>query len=80
MNQEQKIRNLSKKYGKKLLNTATKLGINTLKTATKKVIRAVAEATGKFLGNKISDKITKPDNNLRIVEEVIISLEKEEEY
>ena len=62
------------------MNTATKLGINTLKTATKKVIRAVAEATGKFLGNKISDKITKPDNNLRIVEEVIISLEKEEEY
>ena len=80
MNQEQKIRNLSKKYGKKLLNTATKLGINTLKTATKKVIRTVAETTGKFLENKISDKIAKPYNNLRIVEEVIISLEKEEEY
>ena len=62
------------------MDTATKPGMNTLKTTFNKVIHRAAEATGKFLGNKISDKITKPDNNLRIVEEVIISLEKEEEY
>ena len=57
-------RNLSNKYGKQLLNNA-------------------AEATSGFIGNKIAEKIMKQklvsDENLRDVEEMIISPEKREE-
>ena len=53
--------------------------MNTLKTTFNKVIHRAAEATGKFLGNKIADKIVKPDQNLRNAEEIIISPAKREE-
>ena len=56
---------------KKLLNTR----LDTLKTASKKVVQA-AEATGEFIRNKLADKIVKPNENLRDVEEIIMPLEK----
>ena len=66
----------ARKYEKQLLDT----GLDSLKTASKKVVHEA----GKFLGNKIAgavtksndDKIEKPDDNLRNVEEIIIPLEK----
>ena len=66
----------ARKYEKQLLDT----GLDSLKTASKKVVHKA----GKFLGNKIAgavtksndDKIEKPDDNLRNVEEIIIPLEK----
>ena len=36
-----------------------------LKSSSKVVIQKTAEATGNFIGNKISDKITKPSNILQ---------------
>ena len=54
-------RNLSNKYGKQLLDAATKTCLDALKTATKNVVHKAAEATGKFTGNKIADKIVKPN-------------------
>ena len=69
-------RNLSNKYGKKLLDTATKKELDALKTAPKKVVQIAAEATGEFLGNKITDKIVKPNHvngeNSRNVEKIFI--------
>ena len=58
-------------------------GLDSLKTASKKVV----DKTGEFLGNKIADaviksiddKIMKPDENLRNVEEINIPLEKRDE-
>ena len=65
------------------MDTATKTGLDALKTATKKVAHKAAEAKGKFIGNKIGDKIVKPkpapDVNSRNDEEIIIPLEKIEE-
>ena len=55
-----------------LLNT----GLDALKTASKKVVQKAAKATGKFIGNKIADKIVKPDKNPRNVEEIVIPPEK----
>ena len=49
--------------------------MNTLKTTFNKVIHRAAEATG----NKIADKIVKPDQNLRNAEEIIIPPAKREE-
>ena len=51
-------KNVSNKYRKQLLDTGP--------DASKKVVYKVAEVTGEFLGNKISEKIVKP------VEEIII--------
>ena len=70
-------RNLSSKYGKQLLDTGTKTGIDVLKSASKKLGHKVAEATGEFIGNKITDKIVKPNplaavNSIN-VEEIIIA-------
>ena len=58
-------------------------GIDPLKTTSKKVV----QKAGEFLGNKITDtvtksndyKIVKPDENPRNVEEIIIPLEKRDE-
>ena len=44
---------MSNKYGKQLLDT----GIYVLKAASGKVAKKEAESIGKFLGNKIADKI-----------------------
>ena len=63
------VRNLCNKYGKQLLDTAAKTGLDALKTTSQKVVHKAAEATGDFIGNKIVDKIVKPDENLRDVEE-----------
>ena len=57
-----------------------KIGLDALKTASKKVVHKVAEAISEFIGNKIADKILKPeavyDENLRNVEKIIIGNEK----
>ena len=53
-------RNLSNKRGRQLLDAATKTGLHTLKTATNKVAHNAAEATGEVIGNKITNKISKP--------------------
>ena len=58
-------------------------GLDSLNTASKKVVHKA----GRFLGNKIGDavsksnydKIVKPDENPRNVEEIIIPLEKRDE-
>ena len=58
-------------------------GLQSLKTASKKVVHKA----GEFLGNKIADaipksnndKIVKPDENPRHVDEIIIPLEKKDE-
>ena len=74
------VRNLPKRYGKQLLDIATKTGLDALKTAPRKVVHKAGEATGKFIGNKISDKIVKPNplpaENSRNAEEIVISPEK----
>ena len=46
-------------YWNQLLNTATKVGLN-----TQKVIHVAVKITDGFIGNKIADKIMKPDMNL----------------
>ena len=52
------------------------------KNCNQKVAHKAAEATGKFIGNKIANKIEKPkllpDENSRNVEEVIIPPEQRE--
>ena len=63
------VRKLCNKYGKQLLDTAAKTGLDALKTTSQKVVHKAAEATGDFIGKKIVDKIVKPDENLRDVEE-----------
>ena len=58
--------------------------LDSLKTASKKVVHTA----GGFLGNKIADavtksnndKIVKPDEDLRIADEIIIPLEKQKKY
>ena len=50
--------------------------LNALKFASKKVGYKEAEATCEFIGNEIADKIVKPDENLRDVEEIIVTPEK----
>ena len=76
-------RNLSNKYGKQLFDTATKTWLDALKTAFKKVAHKIAEATGKFIGNKIADKIVKPKplpaGNWKNVEEIVVPPGKREE-
>ena len=54
-------RNLSNKYKKTMLDTATKIGLYASKIASKKVVNKTAEAAGKLLGNKIAEKIVKPN-------------------
>ena len=58
------------------MDAATKIRIDALKTETKKVTHKAAEARGKFSENKIANKIVKPkrepDENSRMVEEIII--------
>ena len=56
-------RNLSNKYGNQLLHTAARTGID-----AQKVVHKTVEGIGKFIGNKIADKIVKPANNSRNVE------------
>ena len=63
-------------YGEQLLDTAAKTRLDTLKTASKNVFHRAAEATGGFIGNRIADKIVKPDEKSRNVEEIIIPPEK----
>ena len=62
------VRNLSNKYRKKLLDTVAKTELDALKTASKKVVHKTPEAAGEFIGNKIAEKIGKPDENPRNVE------------
>ena len=73
-------RKLSNKYGKQLLDTGDKTGLDALKTTFQNVAHEATEATGKFIGNKIVDKIVKskpvPDENSRNVEEIVIPPEK----
>ena len=75
--------NLSNKYRKQLLDTAIKAGLDAAKTASKKVIHNAAEVTGKFIGNKLAEKVVKPkpwpDINSWDVEETVIPPEKREE-
>ena len=73
-------RNLSNKYGKQFLDTATETGLDALKTASKKVVHEAVKATGEFIGNKIADKIVKPDENLINVEEIRQSTFCQQEY
>ena len=54
-------KNLPNRYGKQLLDTAAKTGLVALKTASKNVVHKAAEATVEFIGNKIADKIVKPN-------------------
>ena len=69
----------ARKYKKQLLDK----GLDSLKTASKKVVHK----SGEFLGNKITDaatnpnhdKIVKPNENPRNVEEINIPLEKRDE-
>ena len=73
----------ARKYRKQLLDK----GLDALKTASTKIIHKATKATGEFLGNKIADvvtksndnKIVKPDENPRNVEEIIIPPAKREE-
>ena len=48
-------RNFSNKYRKKILDT----GLDDLKTVSKKVVHKATEAKGEFIGNKITDAVTK---------------------
>ena len=55
------------------------IGLDALKIASKKVVHK----TGKWLGNKIAEAVTKPNDNeigkQEPVEEIIIPLEKRDE-
>ena len=57
--------------------------LDALKIVSKEVVQEAAEAAGKFIENKIADKIvkTKPaiDKNSRNIEEIIIPPEKREQ-
>ena len=68
-------KNLANKYRKKLLDTE----INILKTVSKKVIHNAAEATSEFIGNKITDKIVKPESNSKKCRRNKYSTRKKEE-
>ena len=62
------------------MDTGAKTGLDALKTTFQNVVHEATEATGKFIGNKIVDKIVKskpvPDENSRNVEEIVIPPEK----
>ena len=64
---------------KKKGQTARNTGLDATKTASKKLVHKAIEATGEFIGNKIAEKIVKPDANLKIVEEINVPPEKREE-
>ena len=65
----------ARKYKKQLLDT----GLDAVKTASKKVVHEA----GQFIGNKITDVVTKSNNDKSVkqepVEEIIIPLEKRDE-
>ena len=44
------------------MDVAAKAGLDALKTEAEKVVHKVAEAAGEFVGNKIIDKIVKPNH------------------
>ena len=57
----------------------TKGGLDPAKTDSKKVVPKTAEETGEWIGNRIAEKIVKPnlaDKNSRNAEEVVIPPEK----
>ena len=60
-----------------------KTGLHALKTTSKKLVHKASESIGKFIGNKIVDKIAIPkpilNENLRNVGQVVIPSEKREE-
>ena len=64
-------------------NTATKTGLDAAKTDSKKVVHKTTEATGKFIWNKIAEKVVQPRpvsrTNSRYAQEIIIPLQKREE-
>ena len=66
----------ARKYKKQLLDT----GLDAVKTASKKVVHKA----GEFIGNKITDVVTKSNNDKSVkqepVEEIIIPLKKEMKY
>ena len=72
-------RNLSKRYEEQLWDTAAKAELDALQTASKKVVHKAAEAASEFIGNKVTEKIVKPNQNSRNVEEIIIPPEKRED-
>ena len=83
-----KSMNVGKKYGNKLLDNSISAGKNFAKIAGKKVLTKSAEATGDFIGNKITDKITKSSRNkaqkeddriMKETQELIILPEKREQ-
>ena len=65
------------KYSQKLFDHAKQSAIDALKTSyKKKVIQKKVEATGDFVGNKITDKITRvsknsPQHNLEKNEQIL---------
>ena len=65
----------ARKYKKQLLDT----GLDAVKTASKKVVHKA----GEFIGNKITDVVTKSNNDKSVkqepVEEIIIPIEKRDE-
>lgn len=59
----------------------TKGGLDLAKTDSKKVVPKTAEETGEWIGNRIAEKIVKPnlaDENSRNAEEVVIPPEKKD--
>ena len=66
------------------MGTATKTGLDAEKAAFIKVVHKTAEGTAEFIGNKIADKIVKPNpvltDNSRNVEEIVIPPEKNKKY
>ena len=65
----------ARRYKKQLLDT----GLDAVKTASKKVVHKA----GEFIGNKITDVVTKSNNDKSVkqepVEEIIIPIEKRDE-
>ena len=58
-------------------------GLDSLKTTSKKVVHKAGEFLGKKIADAVTksnnDKIVKPDETLRNVEQIIIPLEKRDE-
>ena len=71
-------RNLSNTYWKQLKDTDANTGLHALKIS-KKVLYRAAKVAGKFIGNKVAEKIVKPksafNENLWDIEERIIPSE-----
>ena len=61
-------RNFSTKYRKKILDT----GLDDLKTVSKKVVHKATEATGEFIGNKITDAVTKSKDDKIVKQKPVI--------